>query len=49
MYGEYGYMEEGKLGKPYDLRLLKRLAPYTFPYMRIILSALILDHFDYPL
>ncbi len=42
MFGEYGYMEEGKLGKPYDLRLLKRLAPYTFPYMRIILSALFL-------
>jgi ABC-type multidrug transport system fused ATPase/permease subunit len=42
MYGEYGYMEEGKLGKPYDLRLLKRLAPYMVPYMRIILSALFL-------
>ena len=42
MYGEYGYMEEGKLGKPYDLRLLKRLVPYTFPYMRIILFALFL-------
>jgi ABC-type multidrug transport system fused ATPase/permease subunit len=42
MYGEYGYMEEGKLGKPYDLRLLKRLAPYMFPYMRLILSALFL-------
>jgi ATP-binding cassette, subfamily B, multidrug efflux pump len=42
MFGEYGYMEEGKLGKPYDLRLLKRLAPYTFPYLRIILFALFL-------
>ena len=42
MFGEYGYMEEGKLGKPYDLRLLKRLVPYTFPYMRIILLALFL-------
>ena len=42
MFGEYGYMEEGKLGKPYDLRLLKRLVPYTFPYMRIILFALFL-------
>ena len=42
MYGEYGYMEEGKLGKPYDLRLLKRLGPYTFPYMRLIFFALFL-------
>ena len=42
MYGEYGYMEEGKLGKPYDLKLLKRLAPYMVPYMRMILSALFL-------
>ena len=42
MYGEYGYMEEGKLGKPYDLRLLKKLIPYTFPYTRTILLALLL-------
>jgi ATP-binding cassette subfamily B multidrug efflux pump len=42
VYGEYGYMEEGKLGKPYDLRLLRRLAPYTFPYKKIIISALLL-------
>ncbi len=42
MYGEYGYMEEGKLGKPYNLRLLKRLAHYAFPYARIIFLALLL-------
>jgi ATP-binding cassette subfamily B multidrug efflux pump len=42
MYGEYGYMEEGKLGKAYDHRLLRRLAPYTFPYKKLIISALML-------
>ncbi len=42
MYGEYGYMEEGKLGKAYDHRLLRRLAPYTFPYKKLVISALML-------
>ena len=42
MYGEYGYMEEGQLGKPYDFRLLKRLARYALPYKKIISTALFL-------
>lgn len=42
MYGEYGYMEEGKLGKPYDLRLLLRLSHYAFPYKKHIFFALLL-------
>jgi ATP-binding cassette subfamily B multidrug efflux pump len=42
MYGEYGYMEEGKLGKAYDHRLLRRLAPYTFRYKKLVISALLL-------
>lgn len=42
MYGEYGYMEEGKLGKPYDVRLLLRLLHYAFPYTRRIFLALLL-------
>ncbi|MGD2126400.1 MAG: ABC transporter ATP-binding protein [Desulfobacteraceae bacterium] len=42
MYGEYGYMEEGQLGKPYNFRLLKRLAHYAFPYKKIITLALFL-------
>ena len=42
MYGEYGYMEEGKLGKPYDYRLLGRLIHYAFPYKKIIMLALVL-------
>lgn len=41
-FGEYGYMEEGHLGKPYDLRLLRRLARYTLPYKRTAALALCL-------
>jgi ATP-binding cassette subfamily B multidrug efflux pump len=42
MYGEYGYMEEGKLGKPYDFRLLLRLFRYALPYKKTIAIALFL-------
>ena len=42
MFGEYGYMEEGRLGKPYNLRLLKRLAKYLVPYMKTIGTAFFL-------
>jgi ABC-type multidrug transport system fused ATPase/permease subunit len=42
MIGEYGYMEEGKLGKPYDFRLLRRLTRYAYPYKKVILLALAL-------
>ncbi len=42
MHGEYGYMEEGQLGRPYNLRLLKRLVPYTRPYRKVIAKALLL-------
>jgi len=43
MFGEYGYMEEGKLGKPYNLRLLKRLSYYAFPYKKTVFAALFLS------
>jgi len=42
MIGEYGYMEEGKLGKPYDLSLVRRLTHYAYPYKKVILFALLL-------
>ncbi|MEW5733817.1 MAG: ABC transporter ATP-binding protein [Thermodesulfobacteriota bacterium] len=41
MYGEYGYMEEGRLGKPYDLRLLKRLLVFARPHSRFLLLSLL--------
>ncbi len=45
MNGEYGYMEEGKLGKPYNFRLLKRLGGYAIPYKRTIVTALFISIF----
>jgi len=42
MIGEYGYMEEGRLGKPYDLSLMRRLTHYAYPYKKMILLALLL-------
>lgn len=36
MRGDFGYFEEKKLGKPYDLKLLKRLYPYTRPYRSML-------------
>jgi len=39
---DYGYMEGDQLGKPYDLRLLTRLASYARPHLRIILLAALL-------
>jgi len=39
---DYGYMEEGQLGKPYNMGLLKRLIPYARPYKKILFLALIL-------
>jgi ABC-type multidrug transport system fused ATPase/permease subunit len=35
-------MEEGHLGKPYNMRLLKRLIPYSRPYRKPIVLALAL-------
>ena len=33
-------MEDGQLGKPYNFKLLKRLATYALPYKKIILAVL---------
>ena len=32
MHLDYGYFEETQLGKPYDVKLLKRLLPFIRPY-----------------
>lgn len=42
MYGEYGYSEEGKLGKPYDFQLLRRLYPYALPYAWMFIVSILL-------
>jgi ATP-binding cassette, subfamily B, multidrug efflux pump len=40
MRPDYGYSEEGHLGKPHDLRLLKRLWPFLHPYRRMLVGSL---------
>lgn len=42
MHFDYGYMEEGQLGKPYNIGLLGRLIPYARPYKGPIFLALVL-------
>jgi len=37
---DYGYFEEDQLGKPYDIRLLKRLFPYVRPYTLLFLLSI---------
>jgi len=36
MQSDYGYFEETQLGKPYDLKLLKRIYPFTKPYRLLL-------------
>ncbi|HKI48984.1 MAG TPA: hypothetical protein VKA69_06635, partial [Desulfobacteria bacterium] len=43
MMGEYGYAEEGKLGKPYNLKLMKRLAGFARPYVKMVVAGLLLS------
>jgi ATP-binding cassette subfamily B multidrug efflux pump len=39
---DFGYQEEQKLGKPYDLKLLKRLLPLARPQWHWLISSVIL-------
>jgi ABC-type multidrug transport system fused ATPase/permease subunit len=41
MYADFGYMEEGKLGKPYDLKLMARLGGFLRPYWRLMALSLL--------
>ncbi|MCF8128588.1 MAG: ABC transporter ATP-binding protein/permease [Deltaproteobacteria bacterium] len=43
MMGEYGYAEEGKLGKPYNIKLMKRLARFARPYVKMVVAGLLLS------
>ncbi len=50
MYTDFGYIEEGKLGKAYDLKLMARLGvflrPYWFPMAISLIFILIMAIFD---
>src|SRR5512137_1308579 len=41
MYTDFGYMEEGKLGKPYDLKLMARLGVFLRPYWSLMALSLL--------
>src|SRR5512139_234440 len=41
MYTDFGYMEEGKLGKPYDLKLMARLWGFLSPYWALMVLSLL--------
>lgn len=45
MHTDFGYFEEDALGKPYDIRLMKRLYPYTKPYRKLLFSSIFLVMF----
>ena len=40
MYADFGYMEEGKLGKPYDLKLMARLWVFLRPHWFLMIVSL---------
>jgi ATP-binding cassette subfamily B protein len=40
MQHDQGYFEESKLGKAYDLKLLKRLYPFTRPYRLLLFGSI---------
>lgn len=42
MRTDYGYFEEKQLGKPYDVKLLGRLYPYTKPYKLLLVGSIVL-------
>jgi len=39
---EYGYFEESQLGKPYDVKLLKRLYPFIRSYKPLVLWSIVI-------
>jgi ATP-binding cassette subfamily B protein len=42
MHPDYGYFEETRLGKPYDIKLLRRLYPFIRSYKFLILCSIFL-------
>jgi ATP-binding cassette subfamily B multidrug efflux pump len=42
MHPDYGYFEEARLGKPYDLKLLKRLYPFIRSHKLLVIWSILL-------
>jgi len=45
VHTDFGYFEEEDLGKPYDVRLLRRLFPFSKPYRKLLTVSIILVSF----
>ncbi|MBU4503922.1 MAG: ABC transporter ATP-binding protein, partial [Proteobacteria bacterium] len=42
MHTDYGYFEEKQLGKPYDIKMLRRLYPFARPYRLLFILSICL-------
>jgi len=42
MHTDFGYFEEDALGKPYDVKLLRRLFPFANPYRMLLFGSILL-------
>ncbi|HIJ55242.1 MAG TPA: ABC transporter ATP-binding protein [Deltaproteobacteria bacterium] len=42
MHTDFGYFEEDSMGKPYDVKLLRRLFPFTKPYRMLLFGSIVL-------
>ena len=42
MHVDYGYFEEQQLGRPYDIRLMRRMFPFVAPYRRLLVLSVFL-------
>lgn len=42
MRTDFGYFEEKQLGKPYDIKMLRRLYPFTRPYRLFFILSIFL-------
>ena len=40
MRTDFGYFEEDDLGKPYDVKLLRRLSPFSKPYRMLLIASI---------
>ncbi len=42
MHNDFGYFEEKQIGRPYDLKLLRRMAPFIRPYRAVLIGSIAL-------
>ena len=42
MHNDFGYFEEKPIGRPYDLKLLRRMTPFIRPYRAVLTGSIAL-------